>query len=200
MSTVALVLAAGGSSRFGSPKQLIDWKGTPLLQHVVDGVLTWPVDAVYVVLGSQSDEIMEAVDLSKTVVVENPEWEEGMASSLRVGLDALSNSSHIERALIVLADVPGGRPDVAERLIEEQRRSRRPVVVPRYRYTWGHPVLIDRSLWPRLMAGLEGDRGPRAMFQAHTEWVEEVWFEDIPPRDIDTRMDLDEMRPRPRPG
>ena len=123
-----------------------------------------------------------------------------MASSLRVGLDALSNESDLERVLVVLADEPQDRREVAERLVEEQKRSRKPVVVPRYRYAWGHPVLIDRSLWPRLMAGLEGDRGPKAMFQAHQEWVEEVWFEEIPPRDIDTPFDLDELRPRPRPG
>ena len=200
MRTAALILAAGGSSRLGEPKQLVDWNGKPLLQHVVEGVLAWPVDAVYVVLGSGSEQILESVDLSATVVVENPGWEEGMASSLRVGLDALSNESDLERAFVVLADEPQDRRQVAERLIEAQKRSRKPVVVPRYRYTWGHPVLIDRSLWPRLMAGLEGDRGPKAMFQAHQEWVEEVWFEDLPPRDIDTPFDLDELRPRPRPG
>ena len=91
MSTAALILAAGSSTRFGDePKQLADWTGVPLLQHVVSMVQAWPVDEIYVVLGSQSEEILESVDLSGTTVVENLGWEEGLASSVRVGLDALS--------------------------------------------------------------------------------------------------------------
>ena len=104
MSTAALILAAGESKRYGSPKQLIDWMGTPLLGHVVRQVGKWPVDSIYVVLGSNAEQIMESVDLSGTTVVENLEWEEGMASSIRVGLDALANATGFERTFIVLAD------------------------------------------------------------------------------------------------
>ena len=199
MSTAALILAAGESKRFGAPKQLIDWLGTPLLKHVVNQVKAWPVDAVYVVLGANADDIMESVDLDGTTVVENLGWDEGMASSVRVGLDALANAKGFERTFVALADQPTVQVEVVERLLVEQKRSRLPVAIPRYRYTWGNPVLIDRSLWARLMANLKGDRGARSLFQAHPEWVEEVWFEDLPPRDIDTQMDLVEMRPRPRP-
>lgn len=200
MSTAALILAAGASRRFGSPKQLIDWNGVPLLQHVVGEVREWPVDHIYVVLGAHAETILEQVDLDGVTVVENLGWEEGMASSLRVGLDALSNEVGIDRALVVLADQPRLPAATVEHLLAEQKRSRRPVAVPRYRYAWGHPVSIDRSLWPRIMASLEGDRGPKGLLQAHPEWVEEVWFEDLPPRDIDTPMDVEEMRPRRRPG
>ena len=86
-----------------------------------------------------------------------------------------------------------------ERLLVEQKKSKLPVAIPRYRYTWGNPVLVDRSLWARVMANIKGDRGARSLFQAHPDWVKEVWFEDLPPRDIDTQFDLIEMRPRPRP-
>lgn len=198
MSTAALILAAGESKRYGSPKQLIDWMGTPLLDHVVREVGKWPVDGIYVVLGANAEQIMESVDLSGTTVVENLEWEEGMASSIRVGLDALANATGFERAFIVLADQPKVHIEVIEKLLVEQKRSRLPVAIPRYRYTWGNPVLIDRVIWPRIMANIQGDAGARRLFKAHPDWIEEVWFEDLPPRDIDTRFDLDDMRPKPR--
>ena len=200
MSVAALILAAGESKRFGAPKQLIDWLGIPLLEHVVTQVKAWPVDEVYVVLGANAEEILEAVDLSGTTVVENLGWAEGMASSVRVGLDALANAKGFDRTFITLADQPKVSVEVVEQLLVEQKKSKLPVAIPRYRYTWGNPVLIDRSLWARVMANIEGDRGARSLFQAHPGWVKEVWFEDLPPRDIDTQFDLIEMRPRPRPA
>ena len=67
--------------------------------------------------------------------------------------------------------------------------------MPKYRYAWGNPVVVERSLWPRLMS-LEGDEGAKRLLQAHPDWVHEVWFEQRPPRDIDTRADFDDLRPR----
>jgi molybdenum cofactor cytidylyltransferase len=199
VSTAALILAAGESKRFGSPKQLIDWRGTPLLRHVIDQVREWPVDAVFVVLGANAEKIMESVDLEGTTVVENLGWSEGIASSLRVGLDALENAKGFERVFVALADQPKVRLDVVEHLLAEQKRSKLPVAVPRYRYTWGNPVLIHRSIWDRIMANIAGDSGARSLFIAHPEWVEEVWFEDMPPRDIDTQFDFEDMSPKGPP-
>lgn len=68
-------------------------------------------------------------------------------------------------------------------------------IVPKYRYSWGNPVLIDRALWPRLMS-LAGDQGARRLLEAHPEWVDEVWLESLPPRDVDTAADVEELRPR----
>ena len=195
MSTAALILAAGESKRFGELKQLAEWRGKPLLEHVVEQVRGWPqVDSVYVVLGAKSERIMDRTDLSTVTVIENFEWKEGVASSLRAGLDTLIGDRATERALIVLADQPTVPGEVIPLLLEARRRSRRPVVIPRYRFVRGHPVLVDRSLWPRLVAGLEGDQGARNLFLSHPEWVEEVLIGDRPPPDIDTREDLDELR------
>ena len=95
-----------------------------------------------------------------------------------------------ERVLIALGDQPTVSPAVVPMLLEAGRRSRRPVVIPRYRFTRGHPVLVHRSLWPALITGLSGDRGARNLFLAHPEWVEEVFVEAMPPGDIDTPEDL----------
>lgn len=201
VTTAALVLAAGEGRRMGEPKQLVDWGGRPMLEHVLGEVANWPsIDRTVVVLGSHAQAILEEVDLGDVTIVINPEWEEGLASSLRVGLDALTHDAQVERVVVVLGDQPRIPAGVVARLLAAQRSSGLPVVVPKYRYTWGNPVLIDRSLWPRIMTSLEGDAGARKLFQAHREWVEEVWFEDLPPRDIDTPADLEELRPRARPG
>ena len=191
VTTAALVLAGGGSRRFGRPKQLADWRGRPLLEHVVAQVHDWPqVDAVYVVLGAAAEHIMEAVDLGDVVVVDNLGWRDGMGSSLRVGLDFLIGERSVDRALVVLGDQPNVPGDVVPRLLEARRRSRRPVVIPRYRFTRGHPVLVHRSLWPALITGLDGDQGARNLFLAHPEWVEEVLVEAMPPGDVDTPEDI----------
>jgi molybdenum cofactor cytidylyltransferase len=195
MKTAAIILAAGGSRRMGSSKQLVDWGGRPLLQHVVDDVATWPVDLIVVVLGNDAEEVLDRVDFGEATVAINPEWEEGMASSLRVGLDILMNDATVERAIVALGDQPRVNPHVVEALLESHSRTRAMATVPKYRYTWGNPVVISKALWPRVMS-LTGDVGARKLLQAHPAWVDEVWFEELPPRDIDTRADLEELRPR----
>ena len=195
MTTTALVLAAGPSSRLGRPKQLLPWGGPTLLEKVVGQTVAWPVDSVWVVLGSGYEEILEAVDFGDAGVIENPEWEEGMASSLRVGLDAASRDPSTEAAFIVMGDQPGIDPAVVKALLDRRRSSDAPAIVPKYRYVRGHPVLVARSLWARLMS-LEGDQGGRNLLQAHPEWVEEVFFEQLAPRDIDTGDDVTDLQPR----
>ena len=196
MSIAALILAAGPSSRLGEPKQILPWGRLTLLGTVVAETRAWPVDSVWVVLGSRFEDVLQAVDFADVGVVENPEWEEGMASSLRVGLDVLSRDPSTDAAFIVMGDQPGIDPDVVVALLEHRRSSTALAVVPKYRYVRGHPVLIARPLWSRLMS-LEGDQGGRTLLQAHPEWVEEVWFEEIPPRDIDTADDVTDLQPRP---
>ncbi|MFO7291744.1 MAG: nucleotidyltransferase family protein [Actinomycetes bacterium] len=195
MIVAALILAAGGSSRLGRPKQLEPWGNTTLLGHVVDQVRTYPVDEIWVVLGAEFDRILDTVDLTGCNVVENPEWEEGIASSLRVGLDALIQTSRADAALIVIGDQPNIDRKVVEEIVETFATAEVPVVLPKYRYTWGNPVMVDRSLWARLMS-LEGDEGAQRLFKAHPEWVREVWTDQLPPRDVDTEADLEELRPR----
>jgi len=195
VKTAALILAAGESRRFGEPKQLADWKGRPLLEYVAGRAAEWPrVDEVYAVLGAEAERIMERVDLTGVTVIENLDWREGIASSLRAGLDALLGDREAGAALVVLADQPMVPAAAVERLFEARRRSGRPVILPRYRFLRGHPVLLDRWLWPRLIAGLEGDQGARNLFLAHPEWVEEVTVGEDAPRDIDTREDLRRLR------
>ena len=195
MSTAAVVLAAGGSRRLGRTKQLEPWGESNLLGHVVARTRDFPVDEVWVVLGHNADQIFAETDLGDVYVVENLEWEEGIASSLRVALDALTRLSRCDRALVVIGDQPEVPVDIVTELLDSHASSGRPVTVPKYRYSWGNPVVVDRSLWARLMS-LEGDEGAKRLWQAHPEWVNEVWFPESAPRDVDTEADIDDLKPR----
>lgn len=198
MTTAAVILAAGQSRRLGRPKQLEPWGETNLLSHVVARTREFPVAEVWVVLGHDHERILEETELGDAGVIENPEWEEGIASSIRVGLDALTRLSRCDRALIVLGDQPAVDTEIVDELMRSHDRASNPASVPKYRYNWGNPVLVDRSLWPRLMS-LEGDEGAQRLWQAHPEWVNEVWFSDLAPRDVDTETDVVELRPK-HPG
>lgn len=191
----ALILAAGGSRRLGRPKQLEPWGATTLLGRVLDEAEAFPVDETWVVVGADLDRVINEIGPRPVGIIQNPDWESGLASSLRVGLDALTQLSKVEGALVFLADQPGVRPDVVTALIEKHRRTAALAVVPKYRYAQGNPVLLDRALWPRLMS-LEGDEGAQRLLKAHAEWVQEVWVDSLPPRDVDTQSDVEELRPR----
>jgi molybdenum cofactor cytidylyltransferase len=191
----ALVLAAGGSSRLGRPKQLEPWGAGNLLDFVMAEVAAGPFDHRFVVLGSLFEEVLESIETDGWVVVENPEWEEGVASSLRVGLDAVLRLTRSDAAAIFLGDQPGIEPDVVRRLLSARGATKRPAIVPKYRYSLGNPVVVEKILWHRLMS-LEGDEGAKRLLQAHPEWVEEVWFGQSPPRDVDTNTDVSELRPK----
>jgi molybdenum cofactor cytidylyltransferase len=195
MSTAAVVLAAGGSKRLGRTKQLEPWGEANLLGHVVGRTLEFPVDEVWVILGHDTDRILSETDLGDAYVVENLEWEEGIASSLRVGLDALTRFSRCDQALVVIGDQPDVLVETVRELLASHAKAGRPVTIPKYRYAWGNPVVVDRSLWARLMS-LEGDEGAKRLWQAHPEWVNEVWFSDSGPRDVDTEADVADLKPR----
>ncbi len=195
----ALVLAAGSSRRLGSPKQLVDLGGRPLLDRVVGVVAGWPVELVVVVLGANADAILDRIDFGDAIVAVNDGWEEGLASSLRVGFDILTRRPRLERTFIVLGDQPHIPPQVPEALLEAAIRADRPAIVPVYRYQRGNPVLFDRSLWPRLMT-LAGDSGASALLLTHPEWVEEIRFSELPPQDVDTPEDVADLRATERRG
>lgn len=195
MKTAALILAAGSSKRLGQSKQLLDWGGRPLLEVVVKQVQAWEVDEVWVVLGHESAAILDGCDLEGTSVVINDGYEEGIASSLRVGLDALTRHSKAAGVFVVMGDQPAIDASVIPKMKQAAKASRSMAVIPKYRYLRSNPVLVTRDLWPRLMS-LEGDQGAQKLLAAHPEWVEEVWLEALPPRDVDTPSDVDEMQPR----
>jgi nicotine blue oxidoreductase len=130
-----VVLAAGASTRFGSPKQRV------LLEPVLERVRRSAVDGVLVVLGAHE------LDVSAPTV-HCPEWERGPGASLRCGLRALP--AEAEAAAVVLGDGPNLNPEAIDRVIATWREDSAEVVAATYGGVRLHPVLISRSAWSRI--------------------------------------------------
>jgi molybdenum cofactor cytidylyltransferase len=171
----AVVLAAGGSRRFGSPKQLLPWKGQTLLEHVVDTVLDSSVQEVVVVLGHQAGRMRELLGDRPVKIVINEEWEQGQSSSVRAGLEALA--ANFQACLFVLADQPNITSSLIDDLLTRYRRTLAPVVAPVHRDQRGNPVLFDRELFSDLL-DLKGDEGGRSIIERHRSQLELVEVAD----------------------
>lgn len=126
----AVVLAAGKSTRMGEPKQLLPLDGKPLLEHTLQNLRASRVSEIVLVLGFAADAIRRQIALPEVKVVENKDYEQGMGSSLRVGLSALDEQTGA--ALIVLADQPFVRPETFDQVIGRYQESGAQIVVPMY--------------------------------------------------------------------
>ena len=194
----AIVLAAGGAARMGSPKPLTELDGRTLLSWVLGAIPRSAVGETIVVLGAWADEIRAGVDLTGCTVVENPEPAAGMSSSLRRGVAAVSATT--EAFFVVLGDAPLVRPTTYHELIAARLRARVRIVVPLYAGLRGHPVLFDRSLSSEVDR-ITGDRGARALVLEHASETLEVPLEDPGVLiDLDTPGDLREAEDRLRSG
>jgi CTP:molybdopterin cytidylyltransferase MocA len=182
-----LLLAAGGASRFGQPKQLASLEGRPLIEHALDPLLATPaLDRVVVVLGAEAARVRSEADLSEVDVVVAEDWAEGIAASLRAGLAALGDASG---ALITLADQPRITTHAIAAVLS--RAGDTPAVRASYDGQPGHPVYIGRELFAEI-ATLRGDVGARRLLEKNG--VLTVPCDELAGgEDIDTPADLDAM-------
>jgi len=182
-----VILAAGGSSRMGRPKQLLPLAGRPLLQHVVDRASGSELGEVLLVLGAQARRVRAGLEIPEKVrVVEHVEWREGQSSSLRAALAAAHPSSR--GALILLGDEPLVPLEAIPLVLDAFRSGEWVAVRAAYAGEPGHPVLLGRELWPRLMA-LEGDRGAGPLLKALGPALGRVEMGQPRPVDVDTSED-----------
>jgi molybdenum cofactor cytidylyltransferase len=184
----AVILAAGGSSRLGQPKQLVLYKGRPLLVKTVEAVLAAQAAPVVVVLGAHAEKIRPFLESFPVVIVENPAWAKGMSSSLRAGLAALEAAAPgIGAVLIALCD----QPHFSERSVARLRAALgggKTIAATRHGENAGVPAIFIRSHFHELHA-LTGAEGARAIIAAHAATTACV---DLPELvlDIDTPSDL----------
>ena len=186
----ALVLAAGRSSRMGPDnKLLIDLDGKPLVRHVVDAALASACDDVVVVTGHMQAQVMEALAGARLTSVHNPEFADGLASSLRTGLAAVSDDA--DGILIVLGDMPKVDRRLIDRMIAAfSPAERRAIVVPVAAGRRGNPVLWAAS-FNEEMRHLTGDSGAKALIGANEAQVVEIVVDDDAPLvDLDTPQAL----------
>ena len=191
----ALVLAAGRGSRFGgdAPKPLARLGRRSLLGHAVAAPSASGLRPVVVVVGYRGEEVAAAAG-TLAEIVENPDWEEGMATSLRAGLSALLPDPTVSAVAVALADQPRVGAEAYRRLVAAHRGGAE-LAVATYDGERGHPVLIGRSHWAEAMK-LTGDEGARSLLASHP--VEMVACDGTgQAADVDTPDDLTALESAP---
>ena len=196
MRVAAVILAAGAGSRFGGDKVLAVLEGRPLIRHVLDAATAADLDPVVIVTPPGGP--LATLDLGPGRRVENPLPEEGLSSSVRLGLRALDAdpAAAVDAAVILPADQPRVRAETIRALVTAAGLSpQTPFVVARHEDGAPNPVLARRSIW-RLADELAGDRGFGPVLATHPELVREVSIDGANP-DVDTRADLDSLIAEP---
>jgi molybdenum cofactor cytidylyltransferase len=192
MSVVGVVLAAGASSRFGSPKLLATLDGRPVLQHTLDAVAASGLDEVVVVLGAEAEAVESAIAWRAERRVVNERPQDGLSSSLRVGLDAAVEIPGADAVLVILGDQPLVRPTAVRAIVDAAASPETAGAwFVRARYpadTAPNPVLVRRAAWA-LAAGLDGDYGLGQLLASRPDTVIEVSVDGANP-DVDTPADL----------
>lgn len=164
-TAAAVVLAAGGGRRYGMPKALVEWEGSLLVERAVRTARE-VCDPVLVVLGARAVDVWRQADLGGATVLANEDWETGLASSLRTGLDGLRGwPGRVDAALLVLVDMPGMTAAALRKVAEHA--SPGALAVATYDGVRAHPVLIGREHWAGVVGTATGDEGARRYLAAH---------------------------------
>jgi molybdenum cofactor cytidylyltransferase len=179
-----LVLAAGGSSRLGRPKQLLPYGDGTLLDHVLDTARQCHFDQLVCVIGGRAEEIRAQVDLRGAVVVENQSFGEGCSSSIATALRALDPRTDV--LVLMLGDQPGVTAATVAALLAARKDS--PLAACAYDDGRGHPLAFGHGMLPEL-AALHGDKGVWKLLDRHPDQVVDVPIPGPIPRDIDTEAD-----------
>jgi CTP:molybdopterin cytidylyltransferase MocA len=165
IATAAVVLAAGAGRRYGMPKALVEYEGSLLVERAVRTAKA-VCDPVLVVLGARAVDVWRQADLDGATVLANQDWETGMASSLRTGLEGLRGwPGRVEAALLLLVDMPGMTAEALQKVAGHA--SPDALAAATYDGVRGHPVLIGREHWAGVVETAAGDEGARRYLAAH---------------------------------
>jgi len=170
-----LLLAAGAGRRYGMPKALVTVDGQLLVERGLATLREAGCEPIVVVLGAAALEVRSAAELDGATVVDNPDWDTGMGSSLRTGLstvDGLANA-----VIVLLVDTPGVTPAAIRRLAAHADPAA--LAIATYHGEPGHPVLLGRDHWAGVAAMAIGDVGARKYLAAHPDRVTRVPCEDV---------------------
>src|SRR6476620_6072182 len=133
-----IILAAGASTRMGQPKQLLKYNDANLIQHAIDEALAAGSQKVLVVLGSGAEKISEQINKKQANILYNKNWEEGMASSIREGLQqSLLLSANVDVIILMVCDQPYVNAALLRNLVNQHIESGKPIVASQYKDTLG---------------------------------------------------------------
>lgn len=163
LPVATILLAAGNSNRLGQPKQLLPFGRSTLLRHAAETALAAALGPVIVVLGAVEKRCRETLFGLPVTIIANPGWQEGMGSSIAVGMQTIGETSH-RAAIIMLCDQPAITPGVLRSLAQHQRSTGQSIVASQYGGTLGPPTLFTAEHFSQLRL-LRGDRGAKPLFE-----------------------------------
>ncbi|HTX12379.1 MAG TPA: nucleotidyltransferase family protein [Solirubrobacteraceae bacterium] len=188
MSTIGLVLAAGGSKRLGQPKQLLPYGSATLLDHVLNTARACPFDQLICVIGGGAGEIKNRVDLDGVDLVENDFFGDGCSSSIAIALTVVDERCDV--LVLMLGDQPGVTAATVSELLAG--RGDAALAACAYEDGRGHPLAFARSTFGEL-ASLHGDKGVWKLLDRAGDEVVDVPVGGLIPRDVDTWEDYEAL-------
>lgn len=186
---VSLILAAGQSKRFGSPKQLLKWKDSNLLEHAIQSVCESKVSKTFLVLGANYAQILKEVKTNHVEIVRNETWEKGLGNSIAFGVNhILKSNANIDGILLMLADQPLIDSEYLDSLINKFESDEEQIIASSYKNgKKGVPALFDKCYFKKL-SNLKGDKGAKNLIGKYDKKVITLSAEQII-FDIDTKED-----------
>lgn len=188
-----IILAAGSSSRLGYPKQLLEYKGVSLLQHIINVAGSVDFDTKILVLGAKAEEIKKEIESNNFEVVLNTKWEDGMGTSIAIGIsEALKIEPELDHILMLLSDQPFVNKEKILELIRVQLTTNKQTTFSEYAGDVGVPAIFSRTIFSDLIK-LEGEQGAKRLLNQKDLIFGTVKFEKGN-FDVDTAADVELLR------
>lgn len=189
-----VLLAAGTSSRFGDANKLLaSYQGAPLVRHAARTLVEAGLAPLVAVVGHQRDQVAAALDGLGFEIVENPHYDEGQATSVRCGVEALeAGGDDVDAAVFALGDMPAATPESVHALVDVYRTSEWTALAAAFEGRRGNPVLFDRRHFDDL-TDVSGDTGGRRLLKTGDRSALVETGDPGVRRDVDTPDDLDRI-------
>lgn len=188
----AVILAAGGSSRFGRTKQLLEFEGCALIDRAIAAAIGAGCNPIAVVIGCDLEHVAPALADQDVCMVENRDWQLGIGTSIRTGVSRLCHGDPAPQAVVLLScDQPFVNADLITQLVQQWRLTNKPIVASSYSHTLGIPALFDSSCFDELLQ-LPDESGAKPIILREIERVAAVHFPEGE-KDIDTPDDYRRM-------
>ncbi|MEO7983969.1 MAG: nucleotidyltransferase family protein [Bacteroidota bacterium] len=192
-SSDIIILAAGSSGRLGRPKQLLPYKGKTLLQYLIDEAKASTANSVTIILGANAEMIQAELQRENIFISINHDWKEGMASSVRCGINSLKQTNAgMDAVILMMCDQPFVTTGLLNDLMTLHQESGKPIVTCSFEKTSGPPALFHKSIFPELLQ-LTGDKGARKIVEAHEAELVTIPFPEGN-IDIDTAADYEALQ------